>query len=401
MDISNKGRSPFYPGQPVPVRFFVGRDQELERLRRAASQVAMGKPQAVFIEGEYGIGKSSLAQYARALAEKEHALLGFHVFLGGANTLPDVAEKTVQTVLESTAMKPSASERVRNLLADYVGEQGLWGVKVRLDRLRRDSPDLSRGFLPFLREVFERTAGDEYKGLLLVIDEINGIAANPDFAHFIKTMVDSNATAPRPLPLFLVLTGVEAKRRAMIERHKPVERIFDVISIPPLSQQDSAAFFRRAFEEVGIEVHPDAIIVLSRYSGGLPKLMHLVGEEAFWALRNSVLTYDDAVNAVVQASKEVGRRFLDTQVFGTLHSHDYRGILRKLGRLQFDLTFEKTALEKHLTPSEKAKLGNFLQKMKRLHVIHSSKRGEWTFSDWLTRIYIGMMTPESESSKLH
>jgi DNA-binding NtrC family response regulator len=71
-----KGRSPFYPGQPVPGELFVGRAAQIEHIMtRGVGQVAAGKPVAIFVQGEYGIGKSSVAGFVQWLAEREH---GFH-----------------------------------------------------------------------------------------------------------------------------------------------------------------------------------------------------------------------------------------------------------------------------------------------------------------------------------
>jgi hypothetical protein len=40
-----KSQSPFYPGQPVPVELFVGREQQIDRiLTRGGGQVERGKP---------------------------------------------------------------------------------------------------------------------------------------------------------------------------------------------------------------------------------------------------------------------------------------------------------------------------------------------------------------------
>ena len=33
MNVGMKGISPFYPGQPVPVDFFVGRQKEIEKIK--------------------------------------------------------------------------------------------------------------------------------------------------------------------------------------------------------------------------------------------------------------------------------------------------------------------------------------------------------------------------------
>jgi Cdc6-like AAA superfamily ATPase len=84
-----KGRSPFYPGHPIPPESFTGRDAQIKRIKsRGVNQVANGKPAAIFIQGEYGIGKSSIANYVRAIAEMESGLHGIYVTLGLASSFP-------------------------------------------------------------------------------------------------------------------------------------------------------------------------------------------------------------------------------------------------------------------------------------------------------------------------
>ena len=119
MNYDRKGRSPFYPGQPVPYELFVGRAAEVERIRRATYQVAAGKPQAIFISGEYGIGKSSLASFMQSAAEHDPQLLGFHAMLGTAASLDDVAQATVRAVIESGGGSARiATDTIRNFLAE-------------------------------------------------------------------------------------------------------------------------------------------------------------------------------------------------------------------------------------------------------------------------------------------
>jgi len=151
-----KGINPFYPGQPVPVEFFTGRMKEIQRIIRAIEQVEQGKPQAVFLTGEYGIGKSSLAGFLNFFAEKNSYILGIHVFLGGAETLEDLAEKTVESVLRQQMYEEKKSEKIRNFLAKYIGQQNLFGININFQQLKADAPNISRGFLPFLGELLER-----------------------------------------------------------------------------------------------------------------------------------------------------------------------------------------------------------------------------------------------------
>ena len=46
---------------------------------------------------------------------------------------------------------------------------------------------------------------------MLILDEINGISANPLFAHLIKDLIETNAAARNPVPLLLMMCGVEAR----------------------------------------------------------------------------------------------------------------------------------------------------------------------------------------------
>jgi hypothetical protein len=395
--MTEKGQSPFYPGQPVPVELFVGRAGEVERIRRAARQVAAGKPQAIFISGEYGIGKSSLARFVRFTSEREPGLLGFHVLLGTSHTLEDVAQATVRTVLEAPAVRSAkVAEGLRNFLVEYIGEQTLFGVTLRLDKLKKDAPDLSRGYLPFLRSLYEK-GRESYRGLILILDEINGISAEESFAFFLKDLVDANALSEKPLPLLLILCGTEERRRQLIERHRPIERIFEVAQIDPMSETESREFFSRAFGSVQMEVKEEAMEFLCRYSGGLPKLMHLLGDAAYWIAPGTQIDADVAVQATWAAAEDVGRKFVDLQVYRALRSQDYRRILKKLALADFDLSFRKSDVAQGLSQEERQKLDNFLQRMKKLGVLTSGEeRGEYVFCDRLTRLYLLMESAREE-----
>jgi len=389
MNEINKGISPFYPGQPVPVELFVGRQKEIDKIARAIRQVELGKPQAIFLTGEYGIGKSSLARFMRYYAERKNHIFGIHVLLGGANSLEDVAIKTVEAVFNTPAYKPTITEKVRNLLSKYVGRQELFGVQLNFEALRADSPDISRGYLPFLRQILERLKEEQIKGIMLILDEINGITSNPDFAHFIKGLVDENALSPTPLPLMLLLSGVEERRCEMIQNHQPVERIFDIVEINPMSESEMRDFFNKAFQSQKIEVAEEALLLLCHYSAGFPKIMHIIGDGTFWANQDNIIDKDDAQKGILIAAEDIGRKFVDQQVLRTLRSKDYHSILEKMSRMSFDLSFRKIDLERELSDSEKKKCNNFLQKMKRLGVLRSGDtQGEYIFNSRLVRLYI-------------
>lgn len=397
-----KSKSPFYPGQPVPVELFVGRAAQIDHImQRGVGQVEAGKPIALYIQGEYGIGKSSIAGFVQWLAEKEHSLHGIYAPLGGARTLEDVAAAILEATIRSGALNPNRSDALRQWLARYVGQQSLFGITLHADALKRDAPSIAKGMLPFLHEVFERLQGTDVKGLFLVLDEINGVTADPQFAHFIKGIVDTNAMSRKPLPLLLTLSGVEERRREMIQKYQPIDRIFDVVEISPMSESEMKEFFTRAFDSVQMRVNDAAMQLLVYYSAGFPKIMHLVGDAAYWIDRDGVVDEDDASRSVREAADEVGRKYVDQQVYGALHSKDYLSILAKIGKLDPDsLTFKKADAVAGLTETEKKKFNNFLQKMKSLKVLRSGdEKGEYVFNMRMVRLYIWLQSFQAENLK--
>lgn len=389
MDNLSKGKSPFYPGQPVPADFFIGRMNEIERIIRSIKQVQLGKPQAVFLSGEYGIGKSSLASFLRYYAERNNHILGIHVFLGGAETLSDIAAKTVEAVIKQQIYGETRLEKIRNFLAKYIGQQSLFGVNINFDAIKADALNLSQGYLPFLTDLLERFKDDNLKGIMLILDEINGITENKQFAHFIKGLVDENAISKTPLPLLLMLCGVEERRKQMIDTHKPIERIFDVVEINPMNEEEMKEFFTKTFYSVNMTVNDDAMTLLCRYSAGFPKLMHIVGDSTFWLNNDTLVDKNDATAGIIEAAEEIGKKFVDQQIYNALHSSDYRSILAKLAKEKFDLSFKKGDMEVGLSESERKKFHNFLQRMKKLGLLKSGEEyGEYIFTNRLARLYI-------------
>ena len=79
----NPESSPFRPGQPAPIEFFIGRRAEIERVRGMVRASTQGRVSIGFVSGERGIGKSSLARFVRHLVEQNDDAVGCHVFLGG------------------------------------------------------------------------------------------------------------------------------------------------------------------------------------------------------------------------------------------------------------------------------------------------------------------------------
>jgi hypothetical protein len=393
---SPKDYSPFTPGVPVPAEFFVGRQTEIEYLKDRAGQASTGRLQVAFLSGERGIGKTSLASFARLLAEREFQVLGLHTFLGGVSSLAEMVRLVFDRLLKESIGNETRFERVKKYLGDHIRQVGLFGVSVEFSPADADLRRMVQDFAPALRNLLQQLEGDR-RAILLILDDINGLANSAEFANWLKSLVDEIATAREPLALCLLLVGVEERRQALISLQPSLARVFDLTEIRAWAPAESADFFRQAFSKVGVHVEENAIQALCEFSGGLPVLAHEIGDAVFKADTDGRVELADAIAGIIAAAEIVGRKYLQPQVFQALRSDRYRNILRRLASTPaergVDPRFTRKSLLKDASQDEAKVVDNFLSRMKELGVIHADADGgpgAYTFSNRLHLVYFQM-----------
>lgn len=387
-----KDYSPFTPGQPVPLDFFVGRQAQIqEALRLVATAEKSKRLQCVFVAGERGIGKSSFAAFVADAAESKHAFVGVHALLGGVRELDEAVRRIMDRLV-----KRSRGERwfgpLKKILKDHIREAGLFGLRVEFHATRDDLRALVSDFPSALHDILRRL-GPDGRGMLLVLDDINGLAHEPSFAHWLKSFVDSVATLQVELPVGLMLVGLQERRDALIRSQPSLARVFHLIEIQPWSDDETREFFRRTFGEAGVSVDPDAMQWLVRFSGGLPMLAHEIGDATFKTDSDGRISVQDATAGVAEAADIVGRKLLEPQVFRAIRSERYRTILRQVGSRHFGYQFRRADLHRALGKEARAALDNFLRRMRELGVIVADEeggRGAYRFANRLYYVYLAL-----------
>lgn len=386
-----KDYSPFTPGRPVPAQQFVGRATEVERLRRAAAAaVATGRVQAAFLEGERGIGKSSLASLVQAIAGRDPRMLGIHSFLGGVSSLEDMAQRIFDRLLQESAGQ-CWHERIKALFGDHVKQVGLFGVSMTFAAPRRDLKQLVHHFAPALRNLLAALR-EQHRGILLVLDDINGLADSAAFANWFKSFVDEVATAREPLPVCILLVGLQEPRYSLAALQPSLTRVLDPIEIRPWPAPETREFFSSAFAKARCSVEPDALEILVSFAGGLPVLAHEIGDAVFQADTDDTIDTDDAMNGVFAAADIVGRKHLEPRVFQAIRSDRYRSILQTLAA-PFEFQFRRSHLLPRLGADKARVFDSFLRRMKELGVIQADPdggRGGYRFDNRIHHLYICM-----------
>lgn len=391
--------SPFTPGQPVGVELFTGRVEEIQRLREDAADAAKGRFKVAFLSGERGIGKTSLANFVRKLAERHHNMITVHTSLAGVASL-EVAIREVFDRLLKTSQDAKWYDKVKDFFGNRVQEVGLFSAQVSFAPKPDELSRLVGSFDTALRRLFGRVSED-FDGMMIVMDDINGLARTAEFPNWLKRFVDTVAVGNDKPPLFLMLVGMEERRRELIEQNESLARIFDLVNIRPWSEKEASDFYRTAFSSVGMTIEDDALFIMTQYTGGLPVLGHEIGDGAFRMSDRNHVAFAEALDGIVSAAEIVGMKHVEPRVMEAIRSARYRSILRTLAQRDGARVFKRKEVIDELKPKEKRVLDNFLRKMRKLGVLEQvpdQGPGYWRFTSNLHYLYFSMEARAQEAN---
>ena len=389
--MTEKAISPFTPGSPVPVELFVGRAAQILAIKRSIDQSISGRQENIFLVGDRGVGKTSIASFARHLAEGEENVLGVHVFLGGVDTLEELVRRIFEQLLKA-AHGQKWFEKLRAFFGDFVTEVDLFGVSVAFAPPKDDLDQLVRNFAQSLSALMEELGGEK-DAVVIVLDDLDSLSMHEGFANWYKSLVDEVATQFKHFPVTLMLIGLPDIVDSLSSLQPSLTRIFRIIEIEKLSNEEVTDFFRKAFEQAETEVDDDALELMVRYSSGIPVIMHEIGDAAFFANDNGRIDNDDASQGVLTAAENIGRKYLDPQVYRAIRSRSYRSILRKLGLREAPLNrrFTRKEVAEYLTDREKKVFDNFLRRLRSIGVIEPDpdmERGCYRFINEIYPVYV-------------
>ena len=398
-----KDYSPFTPGIPVPVDFFVGREAEVKRIVAASKKAATKSTlERIFVEGERGIGKSSLCQFARVVAQRDASMIGVHVYLGGVSTVEEMIRRILVKLVEESVDK-AWHEKLLSFFGDRIEKAGMFGVSFDLKASKSDLTRMASDFAPALRKLADKIGPDK-KGIFIVLDDLNGLLTTDSFANWLKSFVDEVATASKPLPLVLVLAGRTEQRNQLIERQPSLDRVFSIASIEGFSRSESDTFFNTSFNEVGMTVTDEALWWLWEFSDGLPVLMHELGEATFEVDTDNTIDEDDSIAGTRRAIDVVGTKYVEPNVVSAVRSEKYQSILRKIVTTENGFLFKKKIINPLLSSDESKVFNHFLRRMEELGVIRKKRElgpGSYEFCSQLYYAFFRIQARSKYRNRQH
>ena len=381
-----KEYSPFTPGVPVPIEFFVGRADEIQRfVSTVRKSIELKTIERLFVFGERGIGKSSLCNYALSITEKNQNVIGLHVLLGGVSTLEEMVRRIFNRLLQESIDKPWY-DNIKKFLGNHIKQLDLFGMTVEFSASNKQLLRAVNDFVPALRNLLKKLP-EEKRGLIIILDDINGLALKGSFANWIKSLVDDIATSRTQIPLTLVLVGITERRYQLVNAQPSLDRVFDLIEIQKFNELETKEFYKRTFNKVNVSIENKALDSLWHTSGGYPVFMHELGDAVFNSDDDKHIDIHDANRGIIKGIRIIGAKYIEPKVLSYIQSEKYKNILNKISRTDtISFSFKRQEIITKLNSEEVKVFDNFIRKMENLNVIIKDKehgRGAYRFSSEL------------------
>lgn len=268
------------PSQPVntPENLF-GRADELERIEKAL--YVSGRH--IFIFGDRGVGKSSLAATAAAQYQSSDANYI------DVSCSPDSTFRTIVASIASQAANISRlystvqhHDQSLNLRFFATSSNKSLSVKDLYQELRSTSDAVE-----LLREICVVHSEKP----VVVVDEFDRISDQQErnaFADLLKQLGDKR------VPIKFIFTGVAKTLDDLLGAHRSAIRQLETIELPRLSWNGRWDILLHAVNAFGISVDREIYIRVAAVSDGFPYYVHLLTEKLLWKLFDD----PDVVNEV-------------------------------------------------------------------------------------------------------
>ncbi len=373
--------NPFRPGNIVSPGMFSGRYEELEGTEHALFQTKNGNPHHFLIEGERGIGKSSLLFSLQMVASglvdplegSKFNFLTLSLELEPENTYADVIGKVGSELRRAVAAHQPGMEFAKAAW-DFLKRWEVMGVKYAESQRASKPNDL----LDELTYTFEQTTarlGAETDGILLLIDEADK-PHNANLGEFVKIFTE-RLTKRGCNNVCIGIAGLTTVLQRLRESHESSLRIFQIFTLEPLLPPERMQVIERGLAEAreknGFETNitDEAKEAISDLSEGYP---HFVQQFAFCAFAedgdNNIDVKDvqqGALHPEKGAIQQLGLKYFHELYFDQIGSDEYRDVLHAMaGKL--DGWISKQELREKLKIKQST-LDNAISALKKRHII--------------------------------
>jgi len=340
--------NPFRPNCPVNPGMFVGRLEEVERLKTCLIQTRSGRFSNFMITGERGIGKSSLLNYATWLAQ------GY--FPSDGNTFKFVV---IDTVLDTHATQLGLirkievglrkelekTERARTFFKkawEFLQRVEAAGISIKQESGGNNDTIIDE-FSYTLAEISERLRSKDddlfeprFDGMLIMIDEADSGPKTLELGSFLKSLSERLQRRGCDHIMF-GLAGFITLRDILLQSHLSSLRLFEEIKLKRLTNEEIDSVINICLKvandenEIKTSITDDARRVLINLSEGYPHFIQQFGYSAFAEDKDNTIDFDDVLESAFgpgKALEQIGDTYYRDAFYNKIQKESYRQVLR-------------------------------------------------------------------------
>jgi hypothetical protein len=254
------------------IERLMGREKSLAEIEKAL--YAPGRH--IFIFGDRGVGKSSLAATAAFLYQSPDAS---PIFVSGSK------DDTFKTIVANVVYQALGRTRTAVVKTTKSAELEWRGLKIG-GSAEVSWPDIAAQIRSIgdAAELLKEVARFHSERPIVVIDEFDTIAdvsERGSFAALMKLLGDQSVS------LKFIFTGIGKSLDELLGAHQSAHRQLLTLELPKLGWDGRRDIVNAAVREIGISVDSDVCWRIAAISDGYPYYAHLISEHMLWA------AYDD------------------------------------------------------------------------------------------------------------
>ncbi len=326
-------------------------------------------------------------------------MIGVYVSNKGNDSIETLTTWIIEALINEIPQK-SRLERIKEWFGDHIESIEVKGTKIKFKVDEKLAKSFKNYFSDYITEIYDEFPDDMKNGILIIIDDINGLSKSREFADWYKKLADTLAVSNHyKLPVYFLLAGYPERFEALIVHEESFGSIFHYDLIDCLSNEEVSEFFKATFSQIEMGISDEALEIMVAFSSGLPLMMQQIGESVFWMCEDNFITKKEATAGVINVAYEIGSKQIRL-VLNQIKSNNYEPILEFLAGNNMN-TFKRSDVKDSLDISDNVLL-NFLSKMVKLGIIESTGHkhsGTYEFNNNLYYTYFWIKSFEKSQIK--
>ncbi len=321
---------------------FTGRTAEIEAVEKSLFQTKHGNPIHFIIEGERGIGKSSLLFLVSNFASGRIKPLGgadlnflvIPVELGNVASQLEIV-RAIARQFKSELQRIQAKVEAAKSVWEFLSNWEVLGVRYHKQSEVVEPESVRDELADKMAEFCEKA---EFDGIFIAIDEADAPSSEAGLGEFTKYFTERLSRIGCNNVVF-GLAGLPVLLDRIRSSHPSAARIFNLLSLSPLAPDERKEVVRRGLSEANSKndrktsISDDGLDLLAELSEGYPHFIQQFSYCAFEADTDDDIDALDVVNGAYDkdgAIAQLGSKYFDDLYYGKISSERYRNILNSM-----------------------------------------------------------------------